>query len=94
MRPNASQQKDALVDHLGGANKKRVWYGEAERLGGLEVDHELEFGGPHDRQVGGFLAVENPSGINAGLAIGLRIAGPIAHPTAGHDVVAQLVNRG
>jgi hypothetical protein len=35
---------------------------EAERLGGLEVDHELEFGGLHDRQVGRFLALENPSG--------------------------------
>ena len=43
----------------------------AERLGGLEVDDELEFGGVHDRQVGRFLALENPSGVDAGLAIGI-----------------------
>ena len=44
---------------------------EAERLGGLEVDDELEFGGLHDRQVGRLLALENPTDIHAGLAIGI-----------------------
>ena len=56
----------------------------AERLGGLEIDHELEFGGPHDRQVARLLAPENPPRIDAGLAIGIRLAGSIAHQTAGH----------
>ena len=42
---------------------------EAERLGGLEVDHELELGRLIDRQVGGLFALENPSDVEAGPAI-------------------------
>ena len=42
---------------------------EAERLGGLEVDDQLELGRLHDRQVGRLLALENAAGIDAGLAI-------------------------
>jgi len=29
----------------------------AECLGAVEIDHELEFGGLHDRQIGGLLAL-------------------------------------
>jgi hypothetical protein len=32
---------------------------EAERLGGLKVDHEFESGGSHHRQVGRLLALED-----------------------------------
>jgi hypothetical protein len=28
---------------------QRQWDANAERLGGLEVDHQLEFGGSYDR---------------------------------------------
>ena len=43
---------------------------EAERLGGLEIDDQLELGRLRDRQVGGFGALENPAGIDAGRASG------------------------
>jgi hypothetical protein len=36
---------------------------EAERLGRLQIDVELDFGGLLDRQVAGFLALEKPPGI-------------------------------
>ena len=39
-----SQQTNSLFDHLVGAGEQRVGDGEAERLGGLEVDHQLELG--------------------------------------------------
>ena len=37
------------------------------RLCGLEVEHELEFGGLHDRQVGGLRATEDLAGVDAGV---------------------------
>src|SRR5215813_11480903 len=49
------------LDHLVGNGEQLVWHREAERLGGLEIDHQLEFGGLHHRQVGGLLAFENPA---------------------------------
>jgi hypothetical protein len=33
-----------LFDHLVGLGKQRRGHREAERLGGLEVDHQLELG--------------------------------------------------
>ena len=40
-------------------------HGEAERLGGLEVDDQLDFRGLLDRQIGWLLALENPAGVDA-----------------------------
>src|SRR5215831_8458172 len=56
-------------DDLVGDSEQPVWNLEAERLGGLEVDHEREFDGLHHREIGRLLAFENPPGIDAGLAI-------------------------
>jgi hypothetical protein len=36
------QQKASLLDHLVGAGEQRFWHGEAHRLRGLEVDHQLD----------------------------------------------------
>src|ERR1035437_992615 len=41
---DAPQQTVSLFDHLGRAGKQRVRHGEAERLGGLEIDDQLELG--------------------------------------------------
>jgi hypothetical protein len=41
-----------LLDHVVGPHQQRGRNFEAERLGGLEVDDELEFGRLLDRQVG------------------------------------------
>jgi hypothetical protein len=57
-RSKLSALRDAsLLDHLIGSRQQRFRDGEAERLGGFEVDDELELGRLHNRQVGGFLAL-------------------------------------
>ena len=97
-RRRAAEQRDELAplhsitssasgEQLGGTF-------EAERLGGLEVDHELELGRLHDRQVGRLLALENPAGIDAGLTIGVGDAGSVAHQAAGFGKLAQGIDRG
>src|SRR5262245_25487903 len=43
-RTCAPQQTASLFDHLVGAREQRMRHGEAERLGGLEVDGELVLG--------------------------------------------------
>src|SRR5215831_12310183 len=39
----------SLFDHPVGKGKQFIWHRKAERLGGLEVEHEVESGGAHDR---------------------------------------------
>ena len=52
------------LDHLVGAAGERQRHGDAERLGGLEVDEELDLRGLLDRQVGELVAFENSAGIS------------------------------
>jgi hypothetical protein len=59
-----------LLDHFVGDGERLGLHLEAERLGGLEIDDQLELGRLRDRQVGGFGALENPAGIDAGRASG------------------------
>jgi hypothetical protein len=56
-------------DHLVGAGKQRVRHRQAERLRGLEVDHQLEPRGLYHGQICGLRAVENPAGVGANLPI-------------------------
>jgi hypothetical protein len=65
------------------------WDGEAERLGGLEVDDELEFGRLLDLQVGRLLALEDASDIVAGLTERIGDVGTIAHQPAHHGLLAM-----
>ena len=66
---------------------------EAERLGGLEVDDQLDLGGLLDRQVGGLLALENAARIVAGPAVRVGIAAAVAHQAACSDELAILEDR-
>src|SRR5471030_2394853 len=53
------RSKKALFDHLVGLRKQRWGDREAERLGGLEVDHQFVLGRHLHWKVGGLLALED-----------------------------------
>ena len=60
--PHHSITSSALASSVGGTV-------EAERLGGLEIDDQLELGRLLDRQVGGLLALEDATGVDADQAV-------------------------
>ena len=51
---------------------ERVRHHQTERLGGLEVDHQLDLSCPVDRQVARLVALENPPDIDAGPTMGIH----------------------
>src|SRR5437870_5375073 len=70
------------LDHLVGKLLEMQRHVEAQNLGGLEVDHQLERARLHDRQVGRLGAVENLAGVNADLTIRGGNAGSVADQAA------------
>jgi hypothetical protein len=65
----SAAQTESLFDYLVGAAQQCERDGETERLGRLEVDCKVDFGGLLYRQVSRLRALENPPGINAKLTV-------------------------
>ena len=72
-----------LFDHLVGAGKQQFRHGESERLGGSEIDGQLNFRGLHDGQIGRAFALQYPAGIDPGAAIPIGDVAAIAYQAAG-----------
>jgi hypothetical protein len=68
-------------------------HGEAERLGGLEVDSQFEFGRLLNREISRLGAVEDLSSVGAELAIRVDDAWSIADQAAGSGEFAECGNR-
>ena len=66
----------------------------AERLGGLEVDDQLDFRGLLDRQVGRLLALEDSARIVSQQSKCIRLVCSVAHQAACVDVFTRLSNAG
>src|SRR5262249_31233741 len=92
-RTNCAATKIPLFDHLVGESEQPVRHVEVECPGCLEVEHELEFGRLHYRQVGRLFALENAPGVDASLAIGIGDAGSIADQPALESEFAQRIHR-
>src|SRR5262245_51924350 len=66
---------------------------QAERFCGLEVDQQFVFGRLHHRQIGGLLAFENPTHIDAYEAVQLRQAVAVSHQTTVLSECGRVINR-
>src|SRR5215469_12504855 len=82
-----------LFDHLVGGRQQRHWDGDAERLGGLQVDGQLELDWVLHWQVGRLVPFEDAADILTYLTIRPREARPIAHQTAGLDIFSPGIGR-
>src|SRR6266508_5352796 len=77
-----------LLNHLVRPQQDGLSYGEAERLGSLEVDHELKCGGlldGHLRRVG---ALQDPVDVPGGESVQFGYVGSIGDQTASSRVFA------
>src|ERR1700730_12260302 len=81
-RDNSTWLHRSLLDHLVGAQQCRGRHVEAECLGGLKIEHELEFRCPFDRNIGGIGALENLVHEESRVAIGCNKIYSVAHHTA------------
>ena len=55
----------------------------------LQIDGQLEFGRPHDRQIGRIGALENATDVDADQTMRIRKTAPVAHQPAGHDKLSK-----
>src|SRR5262249_42704075 len=72
----------ALFDHLVGLGEQGRREGQAERLGGLHVDHELEFGRRLNRQVRWSRPIQDPSDVACRSSNHIGQIGAVAEETA------------
>src|SRR5262249_51786090 len=80
--------------HLVRAGAQRRRHLKAERLGCLEVDHQLVLGRRLHRKVGRLLALEDAVDVAGGAPASVEVISPIGDQAAAGDVEAVVVDRG
>src|ERR1035437_562542 len=86
------RHRNALFNHLIGTAQQRLGNCKAQRLGRLEIDDHLDFRGPLDWQVGGFLALENLTSVDADETVCVRKAASVAYKATRRGERAKLVD--
>src|SRR5438874_9405279 len=82
-----------LFDHLDGLLEQRGRHGEAERLGRLHIDDQLEFGRLLNRQIGRLGAFENLIDVAACTAEQIGYVGTVYDQSATGEL-SEEINRG
>ena len=85
--------RHGLADHFVGLEEEGWGNGEAEGLGGLEVDHQLKCRGLLDGEVGGFGALQDLVHIDCCAPMDVRQTRPIHHepPASTYDLQGYMV---
>src|SRR3974390_3120384 len=84
----------SLFDHLTGGGKDRLRDRKPQGFCGLEINDQFKLGWLNYRQIGGLRPSENPTAIDASLAICVKIAGPITRQAPGYYELTRIVNCG
>ena len=93
-RKSRQLNRAASFDELVGAGECQWRNREAERRGGLEIDHQLEPGRPQEGQVGRLFTLENPGRVDPNLAVNFVNDWPLARQSARIDKLTPGINRG